>query len=90
MLLLGGFIAAIFLCRITLPLPWDIDCSCPLLCKPSITLQKKKTENEEDCEVQPYNYNNPNDSNYCSQNGVYYKKKLFVFLVSNIVYCRMM
>lgn len=55
--------------RITLPLPIAIDLTCPLLVKP-IVFQKKRAATDEDCEVKPYNYDNPNDSLYCSQKSV--------------------
>lgn len=51
-------------------MPVDIDLRCHILSKPIILQKKKVSDKEEDCEIQPYNYDNPSDSLYCSRDGV--------------------
>lgn len=48
-------------------MPVDINLQCRLLSKPVILQKKTVADKEEDCEIKPYNYDNPNDSLYCSQ-----------------------
>lgn len=41
-----------------------------LMTKPCMVRVKTNGEEERDCEVGPYNYNNLNDSQYCLQTSV--------------------
>lgn len=51
-----------------------------LMTKPGVCLVKKTTpENDVDCEVNTYRYENPNDSQYCSQHSVSLLKSSSLF-----------